>query len=57
LATILKDGNPSDPAQLWADHQTSLCDDVLLQLQRRSVHPIHNPTPADVLDYGLYLLH
>ncbi|EDR02688.1 uncharacterized protein LACBIDRAFT_308241 [Laccaria bicolor S238N-H82] len=52
LVTILCDCSPSDPAALWLQFQTQICDDLHWALQQKNIR--QNPTEEDVFDYGLY---
>jgi hypothetical protein len=45
----------SDPAGLWQKFKASLCDDIGWRL--RMSMQIHEPTNAQIEDYGLYLIH
>ena len=53
FVTILRDCSPSDPAALWLQFQTQICDDLHWALQQKNIH--QDPT-EDVFDYGLYLI-
>ena len=54
FVTILHDCNPSDPAALWLQFWTQICDDLHWTLQHKNI--CQNPTEEDVFDYGLYLI-
>jgi len=54
FVTILCDCSPSDPAALWLQFWTQICDDLHWTLQQKNI--CQNPTEEDVFDYGLYLI-
>ncbi|KIK19417.1 hypothetical protein PISMIDRAFT_44043, partial [Pisolithus microcarpus 441] len=43
---------PSQPLQLWEQHQQSICDDLHNQLIHG--HHIENPSEAQMHDFGVY---
>jgi hypothetical protein len=54
FVTILTDGNPALPKNLWETHRHRLCDDLRRTLQRRNIRD--DPSDEDVWDYGLFLI-
>jgi len=54
FVTILHGCSPSDPAALWLQFWTQICDDLHWTLQQKNI--LQNSTEEDVFDYGLYLI-
>ena len=55
FVTILRDCSPSDPAALWLQFRTQICDDLHWTLQHKNIH--QNPTEEDVFDYEIGRAH
>jgi hypothetical protein len=54
FVTILCDCCPADPKTLWNNFWHHICDDLRYQLQHKGI--LAHPSPADIQDYGLYLI-
>ena len=54
FGTMMIHGTPTDTVKLWDQFKAQICDDLGHALRQRG---IPEPTPEQIYDYGLYLLH
>ena len=54
FVSILRDCTPAAPRELWDTFAPHICDDLRRLLLR--LRPQFDPSDADILDYGLYLI-